>query len=424
MAEIFIPSDPPEPIRIVMYSHDTFGLGNLRRILSICHGFLQRNPRLSILLITGSPMIQSFRIPPGIDYVKLPCLTRRLPNVYVPKFLKQNLRTLIKLRSKIILSTIANFRPHLFIVDKKPLGIRRELAPSLAFIREQRLDTKLMLLLRDILDRPSIVQEQWETENFHQAIESFYDQILVLGHPEVFDPRTEYAFPLSTQRKVRFCGYLTQPKGEKPPEAVRAELGIRPHERFILLTAGGGEDGIRLFQNYLDGLPSLLAQSAVRSLLVCGPEMPPDQQRQVWDLAAGHYPSVTTFPFTDDLMSYIQAADLVVSMAGYSTVCELLSAQKPAILVPRVAPVEEQWIRATRLATFGHFTVLHPDQLAPEPFVSAIIRELATDAKTFPQRPALDLNDNQHLFQVIDSFSPPGDKSQLAISAQPHAASQ
>ena len=43
-------------------------------------------------------------------------------------------------------------------------------------------------------------------------------------------------------------------------------------------------------------------------------------------------------------------ADMVVSMAGYNTVCELLSFGRNAILVPRAEPVKEQLIRARLLA--------------------------------------------------------------------------
>ena len=62
--------------RLMVYSHDTYGLGNLRRMLSICQTLSDAFPEMTILLLSGSPMMQSFRMPARLDYIKLPCLTR------------------------------------------------------------------------------------------------------------------------------------------------------------------------------------------------------------------------------------------------------------------------------------------------------------------------------------------------------------
>jgi hypothetical protein len=62
--------------KVVLYLHDTFGMGNIRRTLLLAQDFINEYPGASILIITGSPMIHAFRIPKGIDYIKLPCLDR------------------------------------------------------------------------------------------------------------------------------------------------------------------------------------------------------------------------------------------------------------------------------------------------------------------------------------------------------------
>ena len=46
--------------------------------------------------------------------------------------------------------------------------------------------------------------------------------------------------------------------------------------------------------------------------------------------------------FSDDMMSLMAAADVVLAMGGYNTVCELLTLRKRALLVPRVKPGVEQ----------------------------------------------------------------------------------
>lgn len=73
--------------RILLYSHDTFGLGNIRRTLLLAQEVIEQYPKAAVLLITGSQMIHSFRIPEGVDYIKLPCLDRIDAERYESRFL-------------------------------------------------------------------------------------------------------------------------------------------------------------------------------------------------------------------------------------------------------------------------------------------------------------------------------------------------
>jgi hypothetical protein len=68
---------PARP-RILLSSHDTFGLGNIRRSLPPGGLLTSDYPDAAILLVTGSPMIHTFRIPDHMDYVKLPRVRRLL----------------------------------------------------------------------------------------------------------------------------------------------------------------------------------------------------------------------------------------------------------------------------------------------------------------------------------------------------------
>jgi predicted glycosyltransferase len=83
--------------------------------------------------------------------------------------------------------------------------------------------------------------------------------------------------------------------------------------------------------------------------------------------------------FSDDMANLMEAADLVVCMGGYNTICELLTLKKHAIIVPRIKPVQEQLIRAERMARKGVFRALHPDHLTPETLASMVVEELANN---------------------------------------------
>ena len=117
--------------RILLYSHDTFGLGNIRRTLLLAQEVIEQYPKAAVLLVTGSQMIHSFRIPEGVDYIKLPCLDRIDAERYESRFLLECSEAVKRTRRAIIERTVLGFAPDLMIVDKRPAGVDGELAETL-----------------------------------------------------------------------------------------------------------------------------------------------------------------------------------------------------------------------------------------------------------------------------------------------------
>ncbi len=364
--------------KLMVYSHDTFGLGNIRRMLCICEHLNAVIPDLSILLVSGSPMVHSFRLPPRLDYIKLPCLSRTLQGGYAVKSVGSPLQDTVRLRADLIRTAVAHFRPDLLLIDKKPYGVENELQDAMAYLHTCLPETRQVLLLRDILDSPDVTMKVWEKHGYHEAIRTFYDLVLVVGTAAVFDVCAEYQLPPSVAEKVRFCGYLQRLPGGTSREVIRRELRLQ-HERLVLVTPGGGEDGYHLLASYLEGLRYLPADHNTSSLIICGPEMPASQKARLTG-AVVRYPHVQLCDFTNDMMSYMGAADVIVAMGGYNTVCEILSLQKRAVVVPRVQPVAEQWIRAQRLARLGLLDTLHPEEVTPQQLMHTVLSVLQSPA--------------------------------------------
>ncbi len=360
--------------RAVVYSHDTYGLGNIRRMLAISRHLIENLPDLSVLLITGSPMIHGFKLPPRLDYIKLPCLSRTEREKYSSKYLGLGDWEIMKLRMTLVEDAITAFGPDLVLVDKKPFGINNELSGILRQLRRQRPRTNLVLILRDILDSPPATIKAWKEKGFFKAL-GLYDKVLVLGLPEVFDVCTEYRFPANAADKVRYCGYTRREGAVRNRTEVRREFGAGDEEKLVLVTTGGGEDGASLVKTYLAAESLLGAGRGIKSLIIDGPEIPETEREQI-HLEAARHPLVVVRDFTDDMLSLMNAADLVVSMGGYNTTCEILTLEKRAIVVPRVAPVEEQRIRTERMARLGLFKAIYPDRLWAGNLAWAVLSEL------------------------------------------------
>jgi predicted glycosyltransferase len=369
--------------RVLIYSHDTFGLGNVRRMLEVARHLVQTSPEVTVLLITGSPMLHAFRIPPRIDYVKLPCLSRDVAGRYSSRSLPLDLPDLVRLRANLIKSAIVDFAPDLVLVDKKPFGVQDELAGALEAFSRMRRRPRLVLLLRDILDSADATRGVWQKNGYYEAVATHYDQVLVVGSPDIFDLRHEYAFPPFAAAKVRYCGYIAREAASRPRAHVRAALGVTPHEPLLLVTPGGGEDGYQLVATALEGVARTPAHRRPRTHVVCGPEMP-EHHRAAVESAAAALPQVSVQTFCDDMMSLIGSADVAVTMGGYNTVCELLTSGRRGVVVPRVKPGHEQLIRAERMARHGLLRMLRPEAASPTALMAEVQHHLDALARSEP----------------------------------------
>ena len=377
-------------MRLLVYSHDTFGLGNIRRMLAICKHVKASIKDLSILIVSGSPMLQSFRVEPGIDYIKLPCLKRTEWGELGVRFLGLEVSEIVQLRRALILSTVMSYRPEVVFVDKKPDGLAGELEPSLRHIKCSLMNTRLHLLLRDILDSPRVTVDDWTHHGYFNILRWYYDDILVLGDRKIFDVSREYQFPWGLREKVHHYGYVQREFPQRSRLEIRKDLGVEDTESLVLVTTGGGEDGFEILAASLAATRNLGKRLAVKTLLVTGPELGADKSAVIRGIARSRG-DLQVIEFTDDLMSYMHAADVVISMAGYNTICELLTLGKRSIAIPRVKPVEEQRLRAERLAGLRGFRVILPDELTPQLLENALEEELQLAQNGVSLSAAIDL---------------------------------
>lgn len=359
--------------RILLYSHDTFGLGHLRRTLTVAEQLYRDVPNVHQLVVTGSMVAGAFGLPPRLDLVKLPALSKRSSGEYKARALPLSLRQTLAWREQMILQAMHNFEPHIVLVDKVAGGVHGELLPALRHLKTWSPETRLVLGMRDIEDDAATTRREWAANGTPQLLEQVYDLILYYGQRTLFDPVSAYEMSPQAVAKLVSCGYLRRTEALRTPHAVRQELGI-DGQPLVLVTVGGGGDGFQVLKAYLDML-AVDPAPAFHSLLVTGPLMA-DGRRALLRRAAS-MDAVTLLEFTPDLLSYMAAADLVVSMAGYNTVCEILSLGKRALLIPRIQVRAEQRIRAKALAARHLAALLSPDDLTPQRLARAIADGLA-----------------------------------------------
>jgi predicted glycosyltransferase len=358
-----------EDARILMYSHDTFGLGHLRRCRTIAHALVEDYRGLNILIISGSTIAGAFDYRARVDFIKIPSVIKLRNGEYTSLEQHIDLHETLKMRQSIIRHTAETFQPDIFIVDKEPMGLRGEVEDTLAYLKTR--GTTLVLGLRDVMDAPHLLDVEWKRNDVMRKIGQFYDNIWVYGPPEFYDPLTGLDVPANVRAKMNFVGFLQRGvSSEQSPEH-------RPKGDYILVTTGGGGDGADLIHDVLHAYKEDPALTH-KALVVLGPYMPSDQRQKL--LRKGSkIPYVEVIEFDNRMEELIAGATAVVSMGGYNTYCEILSFDKPALIVPRVNPREEQLIRASRASEFGLIDMLLPEE-ARQPL------RLAEALKALPYR--------------------------------------
>lgn len=332
----------PRASRVLFYSHDTFGLGHLRRSRTIAAALTAADDQMSALIITGSPVAGRFTFPERVDYVRLPGVTKRSDGSYVSEKLSFDIEETTVIRAGLIKSMVELFEPDIIIVDKEPTGFRGELRPALEWLHKTG-NTKLVLGLRDVLDGPELLAEEWERKNAVQAMEKYYDEVWVYGLKSVYDPTEGLQLSSAIKQRMIWTGYL-----RRDFEA-RSEI---PESPYILVTPGGGGDGRAMVDQVLlayEKDPTL----SPAALLVYGPFLTGDARADFERRVANLDGRVMNVGFDSRMESLMAGAEGVVAMGGYNTFCEILSCDVPAVIVPRTVPRLEQYIRASRAQELG-----------------------------------------------------------------------
>ena len=342
---------PSRYARVLIYSHDSFGLGHLRRCRTIAHALVARRKALSVLILSGSPIIGSFDFRTRVDFVRIPGVIKLRNGEYSSLSLHMDIGEVLRMRASIIRHTAEVFAPDVFIVDKEPLGLRGEIQDTLEMLKER--GSRLMLGLRDVMDDPAALAEEWARKNPVPALESLYDDVLVYGLPQICDPLAGLGLPDSIRRKMIYTGYLESASSDGPPGVPAATALPGP---FILVTPGGGGDGEDLIDRVIDAYESD-PELPCPALIVFGPFMRA-RRREQFRMRIARLDRVEAITFDARFENLMARAAGVVAMGGYNTFCEILTFDKPAVIVPRRRPRLEQYIRASRAEQLGLLRML------------------------------------------------------------------
>lgn len=361
------------------------GLGHTRRHLAVAEALTELSPEATILLVTGANGVSRLGLPPNVEILKLPSIRKVANGEYSSRSLGVPADDIRELRSRLLLTAVKSFQPNVVLVDKHPFGAGGEFKEGLKAL--QRQGGRAVLGLRDILDEPGHVLNEWRPYRMQQRIAKYYDQVFVYGHRSILDSTRVYQFPAKLAARTRFCGYVVnrECKGEMVDFHALFPTETSDARPVVLATAGGGEDGFAMLEAFMHAA----AGAPWQGLVVTGPMTPAPQLETLTRLAAAN--GVTLRQFVPQLPTLFKSIAALVTMGGYNTIAEAISQGVPTVCVPRVTPRTEQLIRAEAFQRLGLLQCVHPEQLEPEILRNAIAQAVATPRSQLSRRAAQEL---------------------------------
>lgn len=301
------------------------GLGHASRDIAIAQNFQKFSPNF----ISGLGAVKLFS-ESGFNVKDV----YRPPNFIVDRgTLKSPLKWLWKYymyykECKVISSKIIKKNFSKFVVSDEDFA-------SLSIAQSQKIPT---VLITDILET-----------RFAKGIGSFMEKTMNRTMKKIIGNSKVVIIPEKGDSKDNIfrVGPIVR-KTDSPREELREKFGF--DKKTILISIGGTDAGKFLIEKTLEVIPKL--NEDVKVVLVSGPSL----QKK--------FDKVQNFGFVNNLNEFIYASDLIITLAGKSTIDEANEYGTPGIFIPIKDHFEQE--DNAREEGFGFEDIFRLDSLIPE----------------------------------------------------------
>ncbi len=224
--------------RILVYTHNSIGMGHAFRTLAIITGIKHHRPDIDFLVLSGSSIPHLF-LSHGIEVVKLPGIKKDVDKPgcpLVPRYLTTlEASAVLEYRERVILETFEFFSPDVVMVEHYMGGLMNEVLP---LIQRKKLPRQWVLVhlsrgIRPTFDFRSSSSGSLPVRQISDMEETarLFDLFFIFDDPGQGDSHQAFSDNVSDLRhRARYLGPIAvKAPHELPPrqEVIRAD---HPHD--------------------------------------------------------------------------------------------------------------------------------------------------------------------------------------------------
>lgn len=367
--------------KLLFYCQHILGMGHLVRSIEIVRGLMQD---FQVCFINGGQIIKEFKIPDGIEVINLPAIKtdsefKQLQVVDT----SLSLAEVQEFRKNKLLQVADEFQPDVLMIELFPFGRGKfsfELIPLLEKLQASEKPVKIVSSLRDIVVTKTN-KEKYENK-VCRLMNQYFDMLLIHGDKNFVPLDESFSRVKDIQSQTEYTGYVVQKPPVNPELTEEDREVIESEQPLILVSVGGGRFGHELIDCVIASA-DILEQKIPHHIQIFTGPFSPEDKLQEWQKITEDKKNINVSRYTRNLLSYMQKADLSISMSGYNTTLNVMTTGVRAMILPfKGNDDQEQRIRASKLDSLGVVKMLDESDLLPEIFSKKVIDYLATKPNT------------------------------------------
>ncbi|BAZ04720.1 glycosyltransferase family protein [Calothrix sp. NIES-3974] len=361
--------------KLMFYCQHILGMGHLVRSMEIIRGLI---PEFQVCFVNGGEVIQEFPLPDGVEVINLPAIKTdaefKTLQVVDPSL---TLAEVQEVRKNQLLEIFQRFQPDIFMIELFPFGrgkFKFELIPLLEQAKLTQKSVKIVCSLRDIVvTKTNRIEYE---EKVCKLMNKYFDLLLIHGDPKFYPLSETFTRLQDIKCQMNYTGFVVQKPSLHPTLTPEDEAVITSENPLILVSVGGGRFGHELIDCIVESAPILAEKIPHHIQVFTGPFIPPEKLHN-WQNLTATQKNISVSRYTINLLSYMQKADLSISMSGYNTTLNIMTTGAKAMILPFMGnDDQEQKMRAEKLEKLGVVKMIQPQELQPEILTDKIVNYL------------------------------------------------
>jgi predicted glycosyltransferase len=325
----------------LLYYSQSFG--HARIALSLASHALAHS---DCVLVNGGAPLVGIHIPESLTIQNLEPLTSAV-GIYDgvrPLSSELSLEMALNKRATQFDELLSTFIPDVLVVDFFPFGrmfLKDEFLHFITQVKKINPKCQVVCSTREIIAKSDDEEGKLEkhTRRINKILEEYFDHVWIHAEKEVA-PAFDIELNSENLAKTFYTGYLPPLNWKKQNHSEK--------DIDILAMAGGGSIGDETLENAL----AICKKQNLKAVFITGPFYPAGKKEELKKNI--QETSIELLESNENITELIYRAEIIFSMAGYGTICDLLFTNAKAILFPKRLD-EEQLMRALELRSHQYF---------------------------------------------------------------------